>query len=174
MGNLNINWRRTESTQASNRWCNAGQAAPLSGTSGHTPSHALPCPMTAMRGRARPAGAHDEFVFVGRLDNLAMSFCSTRALVDAFPDAASLAGEAAVKAVALFDHEEVGSASAQGAVSLSTCQQVDRFCCFWAGRIGPVLEGRGKFKTSRNCQIALTIGHQNGFWWSGERGQWAL
>ena len=62
-----------------------------------------------------PAGAHNEFVFVGRLDNLAMSFCSTRALVDAFPDEASLKGEAAVKAVALFDHEEVGSSSAQGA-----------------------------------------------------------
>jgi len=66
---------------------------------------------------AAPAGAHDEFVFVGRLDNLAMSFCSIQALVDAFLDAASLEGEAAVKAVALFDHEEVGSASAQGGAS---------------------------------------------------------
>ena len=47
-----------------------------------------------------------------------MSFCSTRALVDAFPDEASLKGEAAVKAVALFDHEEVGSSSAQGAAPL--------------------------------------------------------
>lgn len=45
-----------------------------------------------------------------------MSFCGLRALVDAFPDADSLRGEAAVKAVALFDHEEVGSSSAQGAL----------------------------------------------------------
>ncbi|KAK9824222.1 hypothetical protein WJX72_008629 [[Myrmecia] bisecta] len=60
-------------------------------------------------------GAEDEFVFVGRLDNLAMSFCSVRALADTYPDEASLANEAAVKAIALFDHEEVGSASAQGA-----------------------------------------------------------
>ncbi len=60
---------------------------------------------------------------MGRLDNLAMSFCSTQALVDAFPDAASLHGEAAVKAVALFDHEEVGSSSAQGA-ALFYCEQV--------------------------------------------------
>ena len=70
--------------------------------------------MTPYRSRCCPAGAHDEFVFVGRLDNLAMSFCGTRALVDAFPDEASLKGEAAVKAVALFDHEEDGSSSAQG------------------------------------------------------------
>lgn len=60
------------------------------------------------------AGAREEFIFVGRLDNLAMSYCSLRALIDAFPDEASLKDEAAVKAVALFDHEEVGSSSAQG------------------------------------------------------------
>ena len=64
-------------------------------------------------------GVHGEFVFVGRLDNLAMSYCATAALVDAFGAGedgdARLAGETAVKAVALFDHEEVGSASAQGA-----------------------------------------------------------
>ena len=65
-------------------------------------------------------GAHKEFVFCGRLDNLAMSYCATSALIDAFGAAspggdARLAGEGAVKAVALFDHEEVGSASAQGA-----------------------------------------------------------
>ena len=60
------------------------------------------------------AGAHEEFIFVGRLDNLAMSYCSIRALIDAFPDEASLSGQSDVKAVVLFDHEEVGSTSAQG------------------------------------------------------------
>ena len=60
------------------------------------------------------AGANHEFVWVGRLDNLAMSYCATAALAAAFPDEASLAGHDAVKAVALFDHEEVGSSSAQG------------------------------------------------------------
>ena len=52
---------------------------------------------------------------VGRLDNLAMSYLGLRALIDATSDAA-LAEEPAIKAVALFDHEEVGSASAQGAL----------------------------------------------------------
>lgn len=59
-------------------------------------------------------------MFVGRLDNLEMSYCAARALVDAFPDEASLQGEAAVKAVALFDHEEVGSSSAQGVCCCKT------------------------------------------------------
>lgn len=55
---------------------------------------------------------------MGRLDNLAMSYCAARALVDSFPDETSLQGQDAVKAVALFDHEEVGSASAQGKLLL--------------------------------------------------------
>ena len=70
--------------------------------------------------RGTLGGAEEEFVFVGRLDNLAMSYCATAALIDAFgaksPGAGErLARETAVKAVALFDHEEVGSSSAQGA-----------------------------------------------------------
>lgn len=66
------------------------------------------------------AGAREEFIFVGRLDNLAMSYCAVRALIDAFPDEGSLNGQDAVKAVALFDHEEVGSSSAQGVFSMAS------------------------------------------------------
>lgn len=70
--------------------------------------------------RGSLGGVDSEFVFVGRLDNLAMSYCATAALVDAVGAnsegaAERLADETAVKAVALFDHEEVGSSSAQGA-----------------------------------------------------------
>jgi len=63
-------------------------------------------------------GLEGEYVASGRLDNLAMTYCATQALIDAFGGergSAALSGERAVKAVALFDHEEVGSASAQGA-----------------------------------------------------------
>ncbi|KAI4303804.1 hypothetical protein MLD38_039397 [Melastoma candidum] len=63
------------------------------------------------------AGALKEFVFSGRLDNLCMSFCSLKALIDATSSGSSLDGEAGVRMVALFDHEEVGSDSAQGAGS---------------------------------------------------------
>ncbi|GMH35827.1 hypothetical protein BSKO_03695 [Bryopsis sp. KO-2023] len=60
-------------------------------------------------------GANNEFMFVGRLDNLSSSYGALRALVDSTPDEAHLANETAVRAIALFDHEEVGSTSAVGA-----------------------------------------------------------
>ena len=59
-------------------------------------------------------GLEEEFVFVGRLDNLGMSYLSLQALIDSTRRQDALAEETAVRAVALFDHEEVGSVSAQG------------------------------------------------------------
>eukprot|EP00887_Chlorella_sp_A99_P003468 scaffold7.g3468.t1 len=70
-------------------------------------------------------GGEDEYVFVGRLDNLCSSYLATTALIDTSRRVQSsfvlctgegtLAEEAGVRAVALFDHEECGSDSAQGA-----------------------------------------------------------
>lgn len=60
-------------------------------------------------------GGEDEYVFVGRLDNLCSSYLATTALIDTSSGEGTLAEEAGVRAVALFDHEECGSDSAQGA-----------------------------------------------------------
>ncbi|OMO71728.1 Peptidase M18 [Corchorus olitorius] len=72
------------------------------------------------------AGATKEFVFSGRLDNLCMSFCSLKALIDATSSENDLEDESGVRMVALFDHEEVGSNSAQGAGSPAMLDALSR------------------------------------------------
>lgn len=62
-------------------------------------------------------GLLDEFVFSPRLDNLEMSYCSVRGLIESVRGQTALDDESAIRLIALFDHEEVGSKSAQGADS---------------------------------------------------------
>ena len=60
------------------------------------------------------SGPAREFVSVGRLDNLCSSYLATRALRDSVAGG-GLEAETAVRVAVLFDNEEVGSATAQGA-----------------------------------------------------------
>ncbi len=57
------------------------------------------------------AGADGEFIFSGRLDNLASCHCALNALVE------STKKDSATRVIAFYDHEEVGSETAQGAGS---------------------------------------------------------
>ena len=66
--------------------------------------------------RARLGGLRDELLFAPRQDNLTMCFCSTVGLVQSLAGG-SLAAESGVRLISLFDHEEIGSLSAQGADS---------------------------------------------------------
>ncbi|GJZ48476.1 probable aspartyl aminopeptidase [Tanacetum coccineum] len=78
------------------------------------------------------AGAMKEFIFSGRLDNLCMSFCSLKALIDATVSEKSLEDESVVRMVALFDHEEVGSSLAQGAGSPVMFDALNRITTFFS------------------------------------------
>ncbi len=61
-------------------------------------------------------GLHDEFIFSPRLDNLNMTYCSVIGLINSVTST-SLENESSIRLVACFDHEEIGSTSAQGADS---------------------------------------------------------
>lgn len=71
-------------------------------------------------------GANNEFIFSGRLDNLASSYCALRSLLDSCNEPGDLANEQAIRMVALFDNEEVGSNSVQGAGAPTMFQAMRR------------------------------------------------
>ncbi|KAI8880498.1 aspartyl aminopeptidase-like protein [Backusella circina FSU 941] len=62
-------------------------------------------------------GVYDEFIYSARLDNLGMSYCSLRGLIQSLEDETSLQNDPNIRMVALFDNEEVGSTTAHGADS---------------------------------------------------------
>ncbi|KAF8471818.1 peptidase M18 [Kalaharituber pfeilii] len=62
-------------------------------------------------------GINDEFIFSARLDNLMMSYCATEGLIEALSAPDALDNETGIRLIALFDHEEIGSQTAQGADS---------------------------------------------------------
>lgn len=69
-------------------------------------------------------GLHSEFVSSPRLDNLASSLCSLDSLVEFHKTGAK--DNAEVSMIMLFDHEEVGSQSAQGADSNLIVEATER------------------------------------------------
>ena len=62
-------------------------------------------------------GLHEEFVSSPRLDNLASSLCSLDALISRSKIPLEQRDTSEVDMIMLFDHEEIGSQSAQGADS---------------------------------------------------------
>ncbi|QPH02293.1 hypothetical protein C2857_006502 [Epichloe festucae Fl1] len=62
-------------------------------------------------------GLKDELIFSPRLDNLGMTYCSVEGLISSVRESSSLSEDSTIRMVACFDHEEIGSTSAQGANS---------------------------------------------------------
>ncbi|KAK9474792.1 peptidase M18 [Dipodascopsis tothii] len=62
-------------------------------------------------------GVNEEFILSQRLDNQMMSFCAIRGLIDSLADSTALDNDPCIRMISCFDHEEIGSESAQGARS---------------------------------------------------------
>lgn len=62
-------------------------------------------------------GLNNELIFSPRLDNLMMTYCSVEGLIKSMSSAAALDNDSTIRLVACFDHEEIGSQTAQGADS---------------------------------------------------------
>lgn len=62
-------------------------------------------------------GLNDEFIFAARLDNLGMTYCAVRSLIESVASPDALDNDSHIRLIACFDHEEIGSMSAQGAAS---------------------------------------------------------
>ncbi|KAF1841552.1 peptidase M18, aminopeptidase I [Cucurbitaria berberidis CBS 394.84] len=62
-------------------------------------------------------GLNNELIFSPRLDNLMMTFCSVEGLIKSLSSSTALDNDSTIRLIACFDHEEIGSKTAQGADS---------------------------------------------------------
>ncbi|KAG5290050.1 aspartyl aminopeptidase [Histoplasma ohiense] len=73
-------------------------------------------------------GLLNEFIFSARLDNLNMTFCATMGLINSLANPKALDNESCIRLISLFDHEEIGSRTAQGADSNALPAVLRRLC----------------------------------------------
>jgi aspartyl aminopeptidase len=74
-------------------------------------------------------GLNDEFVFSARLDNLSMTYCAVEGLIQSLAAPSGLGTDGTIRLIACFDHEEIGSKSAQGADSNILPAVIRRLSC---------------------------------------------
>jgi hypothetical protein len=92
-------------------------------------------------------GGNNEFIYSGRLDNLASCYCALRSLMDSSKMAEQLSNEKAIRMVAMFDNEEVRCIHKSDAlhehITLNFTQPVKNICLglVWLFPSHQVLEG---------------------------------
>ncbi|EME39188.1 hypothetical protein DOTSEDRAFT_75060 [Dothistroma septosporum NZE10] len=74
-------------------------------------------------------GINDEFIFSARLDNLGMTYCAVEGLIQSVASPSALKNDPTIRLIACFDHEEIGSQSAQGADSNMLPSVIRRLSC---------------------------------------------
>lgn len=62
-------------------------------------------------------GLNNELIFSARLDNLMMTFCAVEGMVESLKSSSALTSDPTIRLISLFDHEEIGSQTSQGADS---------------------------------------------------------
>ena len=80
-------------------------------------------------------GLNEELIFSARLDNLGMTYCGTMGLINSAASASSLKDDRTIRLLSCFDHEEVGSLSAQGADSNMLPAILHRLSCLPASSL---------------------------------------
>jgi len=74
-------------------------------------------------------GLNNEFVFSARLDNLGMTYCAVEGIIQSLAAPSALKDDSTIRLIACFDHEEIGSESAQGAGSNMLPAVLRRLSC---------------------------------------------
>lgn len=105
---------------------------------------------------ATVGGVDNAFIFSPRLDNQMSCFCATEALIASVEDDGALARSGAIRAICLFDNEEVGSVSTHGAESNLLAATVKRLASVRVAG-GPVLDAAAY--TSAEAAYETAIAH---------------
>ncbi|KAI9758048.1 MAG: hypothetical protein M1815_005325 [Lichina confinis] len=100
-------------------------------------------------------GLNNELIFSARLDNLMMSFCGLLGLVRSVESASSLDDEPGIRLLSLFDHEEIGSLTAQGADSNLLPSVVSRLTAFQPHLFGQEDLSRADLETNTGYEQSL-------------------
>ncbi|KAH8200265.1 hypothetical protein TruAng_005601 [Truncatella angustata] len=104
-------------------------------------------------------GLNQEFIYSARLDNLNMTYCSVMGLIESV-SSSSLDNESSIRLIACFDHEEVGSTSAQGANSDLLPAVVRRLSVVAGDRHGDSASNKSWEHISSDPEVDLTTAYE--------------